>query len=152
MRTSLPIILAVIGLVGCESPLMQKRVAIDTSHEKAIYGRLKSEPVPLLETTPYDGDARRSDVFNEGFRNGWERAISGALLHGTFGTPTDLPKDLREAWSSGWKSGAKVGSQRWLAERKRQEEALGQPGGSANRSQPIRSDTNQTSAAAGSGR
>jgi hypothetical protein len=34
----------------------------------------------------------------------------------------------------------------------KQVESIGEPGGAANRSQPVRSDTNQTSAAAGSGR
>ena len=152
MRPLFPIMVAAIGLVGCRSGAPQKPVASDTFHEKAIYAALKIEPVPLPQSTPYDGDARQREAFNEGFRSGWDRAISGALLHGTFGTPTDLPKVLQEPWKAGWKSGTTVGSDRWIAESKRQREMLGQPDGAANRSQPVRSDTNQTSAPAGSGR
>jgi hypothetical protein len=142
---------AAIGLVGCESSPPQKPVASETFHENAIYAVLKREPVPLPQSAPYNGDARHREAFNEGFRSGWDRAISGALLHGTFGTPTDLPKDLREAWSAGWKSGAKTGSDRWFAESKRQQETLGQADGAANQGQPVRSETNRTSAAAGPG-
>ncbi len=136
MRPLFPIMVAAIGLVGCESSPLQRAVASDTFHEKAICAALKSEPVPLPQNTPYDGDARQREAFNEGFRSGWGRAISGALLHGTFGTPPDLSKDLQEPWSAGWKSGAKVGSDRWFVESKRQQETLGQ-GGAANRSLPV---------------
>jgi len=146
MRPLLPLIAAAIDLVGCESSPPQKLAAPGTFHEKAIYAALKNEAVPLPQSTAYDGDVRQRKAFNEGFRSGWGAAISGALLHGTFGTPTD------EAWSAGWKSGAKAGSDRRLAESKRQQGTLGQPDGPANRSQPVRPETNQTSAAAGSGR
>lgn len=124
------------GLLGCQSSPPPQPVVFDPFQEKAIYATLKSEPVPLPQSTPYDGDALQRDVFNEGFRRGWDRAISGALLHGTFGTPTDLSKGLREAWSAGWKSGAKIGGDRWLEESKRLRETLSQPVGAANRSQP----------------
>jgi hypothetical protein len=149
MRPLFPIIVAAFGLVGCESSPPPKPVAFDPFREKAIYAALKSEPVPLPQSTPYDSDVRQREAFNEGFRTGWDRAISGALAHGTFGTPTNPPRDLREAWSAGWKSGTKVGSERWFTES--QQEALGQPGGSANRSQPLGSGTNQMPSAAGSG-
>ena len=151
MRPLFPILVATIGLVGCESSPPEKQAASDTFHENEIYAALKSEPVPLPQSTPYDGDVRQREAFNEGFRSGWDRAISGALLHGTFGTPTDLPKDLREPWSAGWKSGTKVGSDRWFAESRRRQETLGQPGGSANRSQPVGSGTNRIPSVAGSG-
>ena len=107
-----------VGLLGCKSVSRSKSGASDAFHEKAIYAALKSEPVPLPANTPYDGDARQRDAFNEGFRRGWDRAISGAFLHGTFGIPSSLSKDLHEAWSAGLKSGTKVGSDRWIGEYK----------------------------------
>jgi hypothetical protein len=152
MRPLLPIIVAAFGLVGCESSPPPKPVSFDPFHGKAFYAVLKSEPVPLPQRSPYDGDVRQREAYNEGFRSGWDCAISGALLHGTFGTPTDLPKDLHEAWSAGWKSGAKTGNDRWFTESKRQQETLGQPDGPANRSQPARVETSQASPAGASGR
>ena len=152
MRPLLPIIMAALGLVGCESSPPQKTTASDALHEKAIYAVLKSEPVPPPPRSAFDGRVRQREAFIEGFESGWERAISGALLHGTFGTPGDLSNDLREAWSAGWKSGAELGSDRWFAESKRQQETLGQPDGAANRSQPSGSETNRAPGAAGPGR
>lgn len=137
MRSFTLLFTMLVGLLGCESSPPPKRVSFDPLNEKAIYAALKSEPVPFPQTTPYDGNTRQREAFNAGFRSAWHRAISGALLHGTFGTPTDLANDLREAWIAGWKSGAKVGGDRWLAESKRQRETAGQPDGSANRSQPV---------------
>jgi len=151
MKLLFATILTAFSLVGCESSPPPIPVARDPFREKAIYAALKMEPVPLPESTPCDGDTRQRAAFNEGFRSGWDRAISGALLHGTFGTPIDLPNDLHHAWSAGWKSGAKVGSDRWSAESKRQQETVGQPDGAANRGQPVSSETNRTSSAAGPG-
>ncbi len=142
---------AAIGLVGCESKPQHEPIASDTFHEQAIYTALKSEPVPLPQRTSYDGDARQREAFDEGFRSGWDRAISGALLHGTFGTPTDVPNELHGAWSAGWKSGAKAGGDRWSAESKRQQATASQTGGAATRDHPAGSETNRMSSAAGPG-
>jgi hypothetical protein len=152
MRAFFPILIAAFSLVGCESSPPPKPVAFDPFHEKAIYAVLKSEPVPPPPRSAYDGPVHQREAFIEGFESGWERAISGALLHGTFGTPRDLPKDLRDPWTAGWKSGAKLGSDRWFAESKRQQETLGQPDGAANRSQATGSETNRVPGAPGSGR
>jgi hypothetical protein len=61
-----------------------------------------------------------------------QSAHSGALLHGTFGTPVDLPGDGREAWTAGWKSGAKMGIDRWQAESQKLREGIGQPDAPGN--------------------
>ncbi len=152
MRELLLIALAAFGLVGCKSISETRPVAHDVFRMKAVYQVLNSEPTPVPQQTLYDGDTRQHEAFNEGYRNGWQRAISGDLLKGTFGTPIDLAKDLLEPWTAGWEAGAKVGFERWLAERTRQLEANGQPDGPANGSQPIRSQTNSTSSVAGSRR
>lgn len=109
--------MAVVGLLGCASRQTLKPTAFDLSaREKAIYATLKDEPIPLPKETPFDVNSRQREIFNAGFRDGWDCAISGALLHGTFGTPTDLTDDLRKVWSAGWKAGGFAGSNRWLME------------------------------------
>jgi hypothetical protein len=152
MRPILLMALAALGLVGCKSSPETRPVAHDSFRMKAVYQVLNSEPIPVPQQTPYDGDTRQHEAFNEGYRDGWQRAISGDLLKGTFGTPIDLPKDLLEPWRAGWEAGAKVGNDRWHAERTRQLEANGQPVGPANGSQPIHSETSRTSSADGSRR
>jgi hypothetical protein len=120
MKKRFAITLAVVSLLGCTSSQTLKPTAFDLSpREKAIYFALKDEPIPLPKETPYDGNSRQREVFNAGFRDGWDCAISGAMLHGTFGTPTDLTDDLRKVWSAGWKAGGVVGSNRWLMEDQR---------------------------------
>ena len=117
MRQTILTVVAVIALMGCRSNHGQEPLTLDTSfREKAIYSILKHEPIPLPETTPYDRDGGQRKVFNEGFRSGWDCAISGALLYGTFGTPTDLDEEMRKVWSAGWDSGTKAGSDLWLME------------------------------------
>ena len=153
MRFFVLIFTALIALLGCKSsPPPKAVVASDSFHEQAIYAALKDVAVPLPQSTPYYADVRQRQSFTDGFRTGWEHAISGALLHGTFGTPADLPDDMREAWAAGWKSGTKMGSDRWMAENQKLREKIGQQDGAANGSQPIRSETNTTSSAAGSHR
>ena len=152
MRPILLMALATFALVGCKSSSETRLVASDFFRMKAVYQVLGSEPIPVPQQTPYDGDTRQHGAFNEGYRDGWQRAISGDLLKGTFGTPIDLPKHLLEPWRAGWEAGAKVGIDRWHAERTRQLEEDGQPVGPANGSQPIRSGTSRTSSAAGSRR
>jgi hypothetical protein len=126
MRPILLIALAAFGLIGCKSSPETRPVAYDFIRMKAVYQILKSEPIPVPHQTPYDGDTRQHEAFNEGYRDGWQRAISGDLLKGTFGTPIDLPKDLLKPWRAGWEAGAKVGIDRWHAERTRQLEVNGQ--------------------------
>jgi len=97
-----------------------------TFHEKEIYATLRNEPIPLPKTTPYDRNSGQRDTFEQGFRNGWDCAISGALLHGTFGTPTDLSVEMRKIWSAGWDAGTKKGTERWLVESQRLRGGSGQ--------------------------
>jgi hypothetical protein len=130
------LILAFSGLIvslGCKSNPPSKLEAHDLLHEREIYASLKDEPVPVPSSTAYDASARQRQSFIDGFQTGWDLAISGALLHGTFGTPVDLPADIREAWTAGWKSGTKLGSDRWLAESRK---GFARKDGGANGSQP----------------
>jgi hypothetical protein len=152
MRPLLLIALAAFGLAGCKSSPETRPVAYDVFRMKAVYQVLKSEPIPVPQLTPYDGDTRQHEALNEGYRDGWQRAISGDLLKGTFGTPIDLPKDLLEPWRAGWEAGAKFGFDRWFAERTRQLEANGQPVGPANGCQPARRVAMRTLPVAGSRR
>jgi len=130
MRQIIVTIVTAIALAGCRSSQTVEPVPVtlDTFQEKAIYARLKSEPVPLPTETPYANDQGQLEAFNEGFRRGWECAISGSLLHGTFGTPTDMIEETRRAWSAGWQSGTKMGSGRWMTESQKLREESGQPG------------------------
>ena len=136
LKLSILHLVLVIALLGCQSRPAQKKFTWDPFRDQAIYAVLKGEPVPILRSSPYDGDPRRRAAFDEGFRSGWDRAISGALLHGTFGTPTDLSWDLQDAWSAGWHSGAKLGSDQWLAESLRQQEMIRQPDAAASQGFP----------------
>jgi hypothetical protein len=126
------ILCVLIGLLGCKSTPPPETRASGEFQEQAIYAALKKEPVPIPQSTLYGSDVRQQRFFAEGFRSGWERAISGALLHGTFGTPVDLPVDGREAWTAGCKSGTKMGSDRWQAERQKLREGIGQPDAAGN--------------------
>ena len=119
-------VVAMVGILGCRSNDASKPVALDMFHEKAIYATLRTEPIPLPKTTAYDGDDRQRQTFDDAFRSGWECAISGALLHGTFGTPNDLAKEMRGVWSSGWDAGTKAGSDRWLKENRKLRDEGGQ--------------------------
>lgn len=122
-------IVVAIALAGCRSTQTVDPVTLNTFYEKAIYDRLKNELDPLPTETPYGNDERQVEAFNDGFRRGWDCAISGALLHGTFGTPTDLTEETRRAWSAGWASGTKMGSGRWMKESQNLREENGQQGG-----------------------
>src|SRR5512142_131008 len=66
MRSFILLSPVLVGLLGCESSPQPKPLAFDPFHEKAIYAALKGEPVPLPQTTPYDGEARNREAFNEG--------------------------------------------------------------------------------------
>lgn len=111
--------LIAVTLIGCSSPQTPRTGALDTFHEKEIYSTLRNEPIPLPKTTRYDRDSDQRNVFERGFRNGWDCAISGALLHGTFGTPADLNAEMRRSWSAGWDAGTRKGTDRWLLESQR---------------------------------
>jgi len=128
VRPSILILCVLTSLVGCRSTPPAESRSPDEFHEQAIYAALKHEPVPIPQSTLYGSDARQQQSFADGFRNGWERAISGALLHGTFGTPANLSADVREAWTAGWKSGTKIGSDRWMAKSQELRERNGQSG------------------------
>lgn len=117
-------------LTGCRADHAETPLTLDASaEEKAIYAALKVEPTPIPKATPYDRNREHRQVFEDGFRTGWDCAISGALLHGTFGIPPDVPKEKRNAWSDGWRAGAKAGGERWLLERQSIQERNGQPAG-----------------------
>ncbi len=124
-------LIGLLGLLGCRSGRVQP-VALDSFREQAIYASLKKEAVPIPASTPYDSEARRRQFFDDGFRAGWDCAISGALLHGTFGTPVDLPSDTRDAWTAGWRSGTKTGSDRWQTEHQKLRPEIGQPDAGGN--------------------
>ncbi len=117
MKQILAIIVASIALVGCRSSQTGEPITLDTFHETTIYAQLKDEPIPLPNENPYGNNSGQRESYIEGFRGGWDWAISGALLRGTFVTPTDLPDAEHAAWSAGWELGAKMGSDRWMKER-----------------------------------
>ena len=126
MKAIIAASLTAVALIGCSSPQTPRTGTIDAFLEKEIYAVLRKEPIPLSPTTPYDRDSGQRDAFEQGFCNGWECAISGALLHGTFGTPTDLTAEMRKVWSAGWDAGAKKGMDRWLVESQSLRERGGQ--------------------------
>ena len=111
--------LIAVTLIGCSSPQTPRTDTLDTFHEKEIYSTLRNEPIPFPKPTPYDRNSGQRYTYEQGFRNGWDCAISGALLHGTFGTPTDLSAEMRKIWSAGWDAGTKKGTDRWLVESQR---------------------------------
>ncbi len=117
MKPILATIVVAIALSGCRNSQSVEPITLDTFRDTEIYARLKNEPVPLPTETPFWNDEKQRESYNEGFRSGWDWAISGALLHGTFATPTDLPEETHTAWSAGWKLGTKMGSGRWMTER-----------------------------------
>jgi hypothetical protein len=123
-------LLVSVALTGCRTYHAETPLTLDTpAEEKAIYAALKVEPTPIPKATPYDRNREHRQVFEEGFRAGWDCAVSGALLHGTYGIPPDVPKEKRNAWSDGWGAGAKAGSERWLSERQSMQERIGHPVG-----------------------
>lgn len=109
-------LLAACLLAGCKTQPPSQLAPSDHLHEQAIHAILKKAPVPAPRNTPYDSDERQRQAFTDGFRTGWDQAISGALLHGTFAAPVDLADDLRTAWTRGWCSGIGAGIDRWQAE------------------------------------
>ena len=121
------IFIGVLALVGCKSEHVLLEAPQDMFYAKAIYSRLKEEPIPLPKVTPYNSNIKHRAVFDDGFRSGWECAISGSFLHGTFGTPVDLEKEKREIWSAGWDEGIKTGFNRWQKERQKIQNESGQP-------------------------
>jgi hypothetical protein len=113
-----PIFGVILVLSGCSSrvcaPLRQSELG---PVERAIHERLRKESVPLPTTTPYDGIATQRQVYVDGFRGGWDHAISGAILHsGLVSTPLEVPQELGKAWREGWRAGAKQGGDRWMKE------------------------------------
>ena len=102
MKQILAIIVASIALVGCRSSQTGEPITLDTFHETTIYAQLKDEPIPLPNENPYGNNSGQRESYIEGFRGGWDWAISGTLLRGTFVTPTDLPDAEHAAWSAGW--------------------------------------------------
>ena len=64
MRAILLIALAAFGLVGCKSSPETRLVASDLFRMEAVYQVLKSEPIPVPQQTPYDGDTRQHESFN----------------------------------------------------------------------------------------
>jgi hypothetical protein len=124
LRILILILSAALGLIGCTSkppiePLAQAfvRNTYGIPHEPEIYAILKEEPVPLPQVTLYDGDARLRQVFVDGFRVGWDRAISGALFHDAYAL-MGRPEEGR-VWKSGWRSGTQAGYARWKIESQR---------------------------------
>ena len=128
MRQLIATFVMVAVLTGCKSSGTTRLKTLNTLHEQDIYASLKNEPIPLPRTTPYDHDAEKRRVFNEAFRAGWDCAISGALLHGTFGTPIELSEKMNPIWTAGWQAGTKAGSDRWMIEAQRERNRTGQQG------------------------
>ena len=129
MRALATFLITIMGMVSCKSNgPTQSGVPTDSLWEQKIQAVLKNVPPPLPESTPYDRDTRQREVFDAGFRAGWNCGISGSFLHGTYGTPMELAKearDIRTAWSAGWDAGLKMGADRWLRELKRPRDVKG---------------------------
>lgn len=77
---------------------------------------LRAVPVPVPQSTAYDSDVHKKDAYLSGFRDGWEKGITGMVRYASFGSPTSLAPDLVESWAAGWKAGSKAGADRWLEE------------------------------------
>jgi hypothetical protein len=103
-----------VGVVGCRTdPPVTQRLdprSFGLVGEREIFAVLKEEPVPLPRTTPYDADSRQRQVYLDGFRIGWPRAISGSFLHDVFGVPSD------RICMEGSHSGFEMGLDRWHTE------------------------------------
>lgn len=116
MRVIVAIAMALTFLTGCASSHKPVPGAPRSLRENDIYAALRTEPIPLPDETPYDDDERQRTLFGDGFRSGWDWAISGALLHGTSAGPAGLTPDMMNAWWAGWDRGTTRGSERWLKE------------------------------------
>jgi hypothetical protein len=124
------VILATLALtlLGCSSrqKTQQGPILGASKHTTTINitESLRAVPVPVPKTTPYDADARKKGAYLSGFRDGWEKGITGMLKYATFGSPSSLSPDLTPSWTYGWKAGSKAGADRWFEELGRVLDAL----------------------------
>jgi hypothetical protein len=152
MRVLLAFIL--LAFAGCRMP-REAYVRADTS--QAYFDSLPSVSVPQ---SPYSGD-EQARWFSIGYREGWQRGNSGVNAHPDPWYPQhhqcfDVPS-FQEAHRKGFDGGFAAGfkaSQERLSQiiERLGKKAAREPDGAANRSQPIRSETNSTASAAGSRR
>lgn len=82
--------------------------------EKEISEFLQQQPIPFPQTTPFDSDAKKRDVYLTAFSKAWDYVVSGNALHGTIGF--SVPKGFKEPWNAGWKDGYQIASERWEQE------------------------------------
>jgi hypothetical protein len=118
MKYSAIILFAVLLLAGCQTRKAQTEVVQPFSQVKrlaVVYDELKTVPIPLPQTTPFEGDSRRRDSYLAGFRGGWDFAISGRILYGTQIAPAGMESDLFSVWQVGAREGARLGSEQLMS-------------------------------------
>jgi hypothetical protein len=145
-------LILLLALNGCGPP-REARVPADPPQ-----AYLDSLPTVSAPPSPYR-DSERTKWFRVGYREGWQRMTSSELepkpwypFHVTCSTN----RGFYEAQVKGFEAGVDACIQHFVEGVKTavalQRQSKREPNGPANRSQPVRPETNRTSGAAGSGR
>ena len=116
---TLILIAATVGLAACRTETQQTAAMQPLPKDKrltAVYKKLKAEPVPTPNVTPFDADIRLCSWSRAGFTHGYYLAASDLILKPSqIIPPAGIPSDCLPAWEVGAQEGARTGQARVLA-------------------------------------
>ena len=93
----LPILIGFVVLVLLPLLLYGKHLYQKAYYWPAVakaYHALRSEPVPLPESTPFDDDATKRGLYLTGFKRGWDEGLQRWM-----NTSGPLPAEATASWS-----------------------------------------------------